>query len=187
MTTRVPLQLEVLKETSPKRAALLIVGASALVLALLLTVIYGHGRAVSEPVWVSSLPALNAILNATSATFLVMAYRAIRRRDIVAHSRLILVALGASALFLASYIVYHAAHGDTKFAGQGIVRPLYFFILISHIVLSAVALPMVFLSLFFSLSGRFARHRALSRYTFPVWLYVSVTGVVVFAMLRLCA
>jgi putative membrane protein len=187
MTTRIPLQLDVLKETSPKRAAFLILGASALVLGVLLVVIYGHGRAVSEPAWLSSLPALNAVLNATSATFLVMAYRAIRRRDIAAHARLVLVALGASALFLVSYITYHAAHGDTKFAGQGIVRPVYFFVLISHITLSAVALPLVFLSLFFSLSGRFARHRALSRYTFPVWLYVSVTGVVVFAMLRLYA
>ena len=142
---------------------------------------------MSEPAWVSALPALNALLNATSATFLVMAYRAIRRRDIVRHSRLVLVALGASALFLVSYIVYHSAHGDTKFGGHGLVRPLYFFVLVSHITLSAVALPMVFLSLFFSLSGRFGRHRALSRYTFPVWLYVSVTGVLVFAMLRLFA
>jgi len=83
-----------------------------------------------------------------------------------------------------SYIVYHSVHGDTKFAGLGLVRPLYFFVLISHVGLSAVALPLIFSSFFFSLSGRFPQHKKVSRYTFPIWLYVSVTGVVVFAMLR---
>jgi putative membrane protein len=95
-----------------------------------------------------------------------------------------LTSLGASALFLVSYIVYHSVHGDTHFGGQGLIRPVYFFILVSHIALSAVALPLVFLSLFFSLSGRFPRHKKIARYTFPVWLYVSVTGVLVFALLR---
>ena len=93
-------------------------------------------------------------------------------------------ALGASAVFLVSYIVYHSVHGDTKFAGQGAIRPLYFFILISHIALSAVVLPLIFSSFFFSLSGRFPQHKKISRYTMPVWLYVSVTGVLVFALLR---
>jgi putative membrane protein len=99
--------------------------------------------------------------------------------------RRILVSLTASTLFLVSYIAYHSMHGDTKFAGQGLVRPLYFFILISHITLSAVILPLVFLSLFFSLSGRFTRHKAIARYTLPIWLYVSVTGVLVFVFLEI--
>ena len=132
-------------------------------------------------------PALNAVLNGTSARYsLVLAYRAIRRRDVVIHSRRILSSLAASALFLVSYIVYHAVHGDTPFGGHGLVRPVYFFILITHVVLSAVALPLVFLSLFFSLSGRFPGHKRIARYAFPVWLYVSVTGVLVFALLRVC-
>ncbi len=184
MTMRVPLQLGVLKHASPKRAILVILGTSAAVLVVLLGIIYGHGRAAWAPSWLALLPALNAVLNATSATFLVLAYRAIRRRDVVTHAKRVLVSLGASALFLVSYIAYHAAIGDTKFGGHGAVRPLYFFILVTHVVLSAVALPLIFVSLFFSLSGRFARHRAIARYTFPVWLYVSVTGVVVYAMLR---
>lgn len=186
MTTRVPIQIGVLKDASPRKAAFVILAASGAVLVVLLIVIYGHGRASSPPTWISWLPALNALFNATSATFLLLAYLAIRRRDIVAHSRRVLVSLGASALFLVSYITYHAVHGDTKFGGEGLIRPVYFFILISHVTLSAVALPLVFLSLFFSLSGRFARHKAISRYTLPIWLYVSVTGVLVFAMLRLC-
>jgi putative membrane protein len=186
MANPIPAQIGALRDTSPRKATFFILAASAAVLVLLFGVIYGHGRAARAPAWVSWLPALNAILNGTSATFLVLAYRAIRRRDVHAHMRRILVSLGASALFLVSYIVYHAVHGDTKFRGEGLVRPAYFFILITHIALSAFVLPLISLSLFFSLSGRFPRHKAISRYTFPVWLYVSVTGVLVFVMLRYC-
>jgi putative membrane protein len=184
MAAPLPLQLVALKETSPKKATFVILAVSVAALLLLVGVIYGHGRAAEVPAWVSALPALNAFLNGTSAVFLVLAYRAIRQKDVVAHSRRMLVSLGASALFLVSYIVYHSVHGDTRFAGEGLIRPVYFFILISHVVLSAVALPLVFMSLFLSLSGRFPRHKKVSRYTFPIWLYVSVTGVLVFLLLR---
>ncbi len=184
MANPVPVQFGALRDTSPRKATFVILAASAAVLVLLLGVIYGHGRATHAPTWVSWLPTLNACFNGTSSIFLVLAYRAIRRRDVAAHVRRILVSLGSSALFLVSYIVYHAVHGDTKFGGEGLVRGAYFFILITHVALSAVVLPLIFLSLFFSLSGRFPRHRALSRYTLPVWLYVSVTGVLVFVMLR---
>jgi putative membrane protein len=184
MAAQVPLQLGALKDTSPRKATFIILGASGVALFVLLGVIYGHGPAESAPAWVSWLPALNALLNATSALFLVLAFLAIRRRDVVTHSRRILVSLGASTLFLVSYITYHAVHGDTKFGGHGLVRPLYFFILITHVTLSAAALPLVFLSLFFSLSGRFPKHRSIARYTLPVWLYVSITGVLVFLLLR---
>jgi putative membrane protein len=179
-----PMQLDALKQTSPKKATYIILAASLLALVALVGVIYGHGRAASPPGWVSVLPALNAILNGTSAVFLLLAFRAVRRRDLATHARLVLVALGASALFLVSYIVYHSVHGDTPFQGQGPVRPVYFAVLISHVVLSAVALPLIFLSVFFSLSGRFPKHKKIARYTFPIWLYVSVTGVLVFALLN---
>jgi putative membrane protein len=179
-----PLQFGTLKATSTRKATFVVLAASLVALLVLVAVIYGHGRASAVPAWVSWLPALNAMLNGTSAVFLVRAYRAIRRRDVVAHSRRILTSLAASALFLVSYIVYHSVHGDTPFGGQGLARPVYFFILISHVILSAIALPLVFLSFFFSLSGRFASHKKIARYTFPVWLYVSVTGVLVFAFLR---
>jgi putative membrane protein len=185
MATPIPLQLGALKQTTPKKATTIILAVSLAALLLLLVVIYGHGRAAQVPAWVSWLPALNATLNGTSAVFLVLAYLAIRKRDVVTHSRRVLVSLGASALFLVSYIVYHSVQGDTHFGGQGLIRPVYFFVLITHVFLSAVALPLVFLALFFSLSGRFPRHKAIARYTFPIWLYVSVTGVLVFGMLRL--
>jgi putative membrane protein len=179
-----PLQFAPLKDASPKKAAYAILVTSVAILVALIGIIYGHGRAAAVPVWVSWLPALNALLNATSATFLVLAYVAIRRRDIALHTRRILVSLGSSALFLVSYIVYHAAHGDSRFGGHGAIRPVYFFVLITHVTLSAVVLPLILMSLFFSLSGRFPRHKKIARYTLPIWLYVSVTGVLVFAMLR---
>jgi putative membrane protein len=184
MAAQNTLQLAALKGVSPGKAVAAILVVSVAALGMLFGVIYGHGRASVEPVWLTWLPALNALLNGTSAVFLVLAYRAVRAKKLALHARHMLTAMGASTLFLVSYIVYHSVHGDTKFAGQGLVRPVYFFILISHIGLSAVALPLVFLSLFFSLSGRFPRHRSIARYTLPIWLYVSVTGVVVFALLR---
>ena len=184
MSAQSPLQIVALRDVSAKRALTVILGASACALALLVVVIFGHGHAQAPPGWIASLPALNAGLNATSATFLVLAYLAVRRRDFGAHARRMLAALAASSLFLVSYIVYHSVHGDTKFGGEGLIRPVYFFILISHVFLSAVALPLIFLSLFFSLSGRFPKHKSIARYTFPVWLYVSVTGVLVFALLK---
>jgi putative membrane protein len=184
MATPIPLQLTALKETSPRKATFVILALSAAALVLLLGVIYGHGRAANVPAWVSWLPALNAFLNGTSAVFLVLAYRAIRRRDVLTHVRRVLVSLGASTLFLVSYIAYHSVHGDTPFTGRGIVRPIYFFVLVTHVVLSAVVLPLIFFTLFLSLSGRFPKHKAIARYTLPIWLYVSVTGVLVYLLLR---
>jgi putative membrane protein len=177
-------QLDALKGVSTAQAVRVILVASLAALALLVVVIYGHGRATSAPAWVGYLPGLNAALNATSAVLLTLALAAIKRRATATHARLMLGALAASGLFLVSYIAYHSIHGDTKFLGEGAVRPVYFFVLISHVGLSALTLPLIFTSFFFSLSGRFPQHKKVSRYTFPLWLYVSVTGVVVFAMLR---
>jgi len=184
MPVRAPVQVALLRQVGHKKAVSLILGISAAMLALLILVIYGHGRVERAPAWVSQLPAVNALLNLTSALFLVLAYQAVRRRDFATHARRMLCALAASALFLVSYIVYHSVHGDTKFGGHGAVRPLYFFVLITHVGLSAVVLPFIFSSLFFSLSGRFPIHKKVSRYTLPIWLYVSITGVLVFVLLR---
>jgi putative membrane protein len=178
------LQIAALKNVSARRAVTVILAASAAAFALLLVVIFGHGRAASAPAWISALPALNAALNGTSAVFLVLAYLAVRRRDFATHARRMLGALAASALFLVSYVVYHSVHGDSRFGGHGAVRPVYFFVLITHVVLSAAVLPLIFSSFFLSLSGRLATHKKVSRYTLPIWLYVSVTGVLVYALLR---
>lgn len=177
-------RLEELRSVSPRAAAPIIGAVSAVLLGILFVVIYGHRPAEAAPGWVAFLPGLNATLNATSACFLVLAYRAARRRAFAEHANMMLRALASSSLFLVSYLVYHSVHGDSKFGGSGAVRPVYFFILITHVGLSAIALPLIISSFFLSLSGRYAAHKRLSRYTLPIWLYVSVTGVLVFALLK---
>ena len=131
------------------------------------------------------LPALNAILNGLSAVALCTGLYFIKKRNRKAHRASMLLAFGFSSLFLVSYILNHALHGDTRFpAGHGAIRGIYLTILASHIILSVVALPLVLITFFFSLSGRFPQHKRIARYTFPIWLYVSATGVVVFALLQ---
>ena len=132
---------------------------------------------------ISDLPALNATLNALSAVFLTIGYVLIRRGDRVNHQRAMLSALGTSAIFLVSYVVYHANVGSKPFPGQGAARWFYFTILVTHIVLAAVILPMALVTAARGLRGRFDRHVRLARWTLPLWMYVSVTGVVIYLML----
>lgn len=132
---------------------------------------------------VSSLPALNATLNATSALLLVAGYTFIRRGRVTPHKVCMVSAFVVSMLFLVSYLYYHAHHGSTAFPGQGWVRPLYFTILISHIALAAAILPLALVTLYRAWREQFARHRRIARWTLPLWLYVSVTGVVIYWML----
>lgn len=156
---------------------------SAVIASFLIWLIYFKGR-VAAPDWVGALPAANATFNSMSALCLVMGYINIRKKNRAAHKRFMWSATVFSALFLVSYVTYHFFHGDTLFPGHGLVRPIYFFILITHIGLSMVALPLILGTLWYSLRGRFQFHRRIARWTFPIWLYVSVTGVVVFFMLR---
>jgi putative membrane protein len=132
---------------------------------------------------ITDLPALNACLNATSALFLLLAYRAIRRLEIDRHRRLMIAAAITSAVFLVSYLTYHARVGSVRFTGQGTVRTVYFTILISHTILAVAVLPLVLRTLYLGLRRRDDKHRRLARWTFPIWLYVSVTGVIVYVML----
>jgi len=132
---------------------------------------------------VSYLPTLNALLNATATVLLLLGYRLIRRGEIARHRRYMLAAFGVSVLFLISYVIYHAQAGSVPFQGQGWVRPLYFFILITHIVLAAIVPVLALITLIHGLRERYDRHRHIARWTLPIWLYVSVTGVVIYAML----
>ena len=129
------------------------------------------------------LPTLNAILNATSGILVLIGFLFIRRRRIAAHRACMIAAVCVSILFLISYIVYHYHHGATRFTGTGIVRTLYFVILISHTILAVVIVPFVIITLRRALKNQFARHMKIARWTFPMWLYVSVTGVIVYFML----
>ena len=131
----------------------------------------------------SFLPHLNATLNASSFILLICGYYFIRRGNILAHRRCQLSALAASVAFLISYVVYHLHHRTTLFAGQGIIRPIYLTILTTHVVLAILIVPLVIVTLRRALRGDFLRHRSLARWTLPLWLYVSVTGVIVYLML----
>jgi uncharacterized membrane protein YozB (DUF420 family) len=132
---------------------------------------------------VSDLPALNAGLNATAGVLLFAGWLMIRGGRITAHRRCMLAAFTASSLFLVSYVVYHAQAGSRPFTGQGPARAVYFAILISHVVLAAAIVPLALVTLTRALRGDFARHRRIARWTFPIWMYVSVTGVVIYWML----
>lgn len=129
------------------------------------------------------LPTLNAILNSISAVLIVIGYFLIRARRIQAHRRIMLAAFTTSTLFLISYLIYHAQVGSVHFQKTGAIRWVYFSILLTHTILAVAVAPMVVVTLFRGLKGRFEAHRKLARITFPIWLYVSVTGVVVYAML----
>jgi putative membrane protein len=134
---------------------------------------------------VEFLPTFNAMLNATSGVLLVSAYVFVRRGRIAAHRRCMISAIICSLVFLVSYVVYHVGFkaGVTRFTGTGWVRPLYFTILISHTTLAVIIVPFVVVTLRRALRGSFDRHRKIARWTFPMWLYVSITGVIVYAML----
>ena len=132
---------------------------------------------------VTALPLVNACLNALAAVLLVAGYLAIRRRHITLHRRLMISAFTTSVLFLISYVVYHAQAGSRPFPGQGPIRIVYFAVLISHVILAAVIPPLAGLTLWRGLTSRFDRHVRIARWTLPLWLYVSVTGIVVYLML----
>ncbi|MFZ5927154.1 MAG: DUF420 domain-containing protein [Acidobacteriota bacterium] len=132
---------------------------------------------------VRDLPALNALLNTASAVLLVTGYRLIRAGRREAHRRAMTAALLVSALFLTSYLIYHAQVGSVKFQKTGWIRPVYFSILVSHTILAACVAPLALVTVWRAWRGRFDRHRRLARITLPLWLYVSVTGVLVYLML----
>src|SRR5580765_5379618 len=132
---------------------------------------------------VTDLPAVNATLKAISGILLLIAYLHIRARRIQQHRLFMIAAFATSSLFLVCYLIYHAQVGSVPFTRQGFVRPLYFTILITHVTLAAAVLPLAIVTLTRGLKGRYPRHRAIARWTFPIWLYVSVTGVLVYVLL----
>ena len=132
---------------------------------------------------IADLPAINATLNSLSAGLLTTGYVLIRRGRVTPHKACMLAAFGTSVLFLTSYLIYHAHVGSVPFLGEGFIRILYFTILVSHVTLAVAILPLALVTLSYALRARFGRHVALARWTLPIWLYVSVTGVIVYLML----
>jgi putative membrane protein len=132
---------------------------------------------------VSDLPLLNAFLNTASTVLLLVGHQFIRRGNRAHHKKMMLGAFTTSILFLISYIVYHVARGAQHFGGDGLIRPIYFLILGTHTILAAALVPMVLTTLFRALKGEYEKHRKIAEWTYPVWLYVSVTGVIIYLML----
>ena len=132
---------------------------------------------------IHDLPAVNASLNALSGVLLLIGYGLMRARRIEQHRRVMLVAFTTSSVFLICYLVYHAQVGSVRFTRQGFVRPLYYTILVTHVTLAAAVVPLAIVTLTRGLKGRYPQHRRLARWTFPIWLYVSVTGVLVYVLL----
>ncbi len=182
LTDRPPLAL--FRAHSVRSAAIAICILSAAATLFLLWLVYGRQIPAEFAHRLTFLPALNAVFNALSATALAAGFVFILRRRLSAHRNAMLTAFVFSSLFLVSYILNHYLHGDTRYPAQAPYRTFYLLMLTSHVVLSIVALPMVLLTFFLSLSGRFATHRKVARLTFPLWFYVSVTGVLVYLMLH---
>jgi putative membrane protein len=157
---------------------------SALALAFIAYILMIRRAGPAGAVDLRFLPAVNAALNSLATIFLASGWVAIRRRAVRVHKRLMVAAFAASTLFLISYLTYHYVHGDTRYQGVGAIRLLYFAILISHVLLSMAVVPMALTAFYFAWKRQFVRHRRLTRVALPIWLYVSVTGVLIYFMLR---
>jgi len=171
-------------EINPRPVVGVIVVVSGLAVSFLLWLLYVHHAMAGFAGRWTFLPALNALLNGLCAIALCVGLYFIKHHKTEAHRTSMLLAFAFSSVFLVSYILNHTLHGDTIFPGRGAVRTVYLSVLASHVILSVVALPMVLTTFFFSLTGRFAMHRRIARWTFPIWLYVSITGVAVFVFLK---
>jgi putative membrane protein len=176
--------INALKNVSVYKAMILIFLLSIVAFLFLVWLLYFKNTVEADYEWIAALPGLNASLNSISTILLVFGYLEIRKRNFDKHMRLMLGAFATSTLFLVSYVIYHNFIGHTPFPGTGYIRPVYFFILITHIILSAAIVPLILSSFYFAFAGKFQTHRKVSKFTFPIWLYVSITGVMIYFILN---
>lgn len=161
-----------------------ILGVLGAVVPLLVAVLYFFPDTFRIPgAQVKFLPALNAVLNSLTALCLLAGFYFIRQKNVLAHRTMMGAAFGLGSLFLLSYVAYHSQVESTHFGGYGTARLVYFFLLLTHISLAIVTVALVLFTLYFALTGQYAKHRRIARWTFPIWLYVSVTGVIVYLMI----
>jgi putative membrane protein len=172
------------KDSQASKAIGPLIGISAAILAFLFWLIYFKTPGQSDSDWIANLPTVLASLNALSACCLAVGLIAIKRGLKRMHIASMVSATLSSAVFLVFYIIYHNYHGDTKFLAEGIIRPIYFFILISHILLSVVVVPLILLTLWFAIKKRYESHKRIAKWTFPIWMYVSVTGILVYLIIN---
>lgn len=162
----------------------ILMGALAAIIPVAVAILYFlPGVFVIPGLNVKMLPAVNAVLNSLTAVFLVIGYYFIRRKEVAKHRAMMGLAFLLGSLFLVSYVAYHSQVASTKFGGEGLIKGIYYFILITHILLAAITVGLVLFTLYFALTEQFQKHRRIARWTYPVWLYVSVTGVIVYLMI----
>ena len=171
--------------SKPKFSSLVVILFGLFITSFILWWVYNKPEQENSNEWASFLPYLNCFLNGLTATFLTSGYLAIKKKKREKHKRLMLFALGSSSIFLVSYLIYHYFHGDTQFLGIGFVRFFYFSVLISHIVLSIVQVPLIFLTLWFAYNQNWIKHKQTAKITFPIWLFVSFSGILVFIFLKI--
>lgn len=181
---KLPDSTRLLQNYDSKKAIRLIIVISVAAVLFLFWLIYFKPPAVTQLPWIKNLSFLNATFNLLSTIFLLLGINEIRKKQFDKHMNYMLSAFISTTMFFVSYVIYYAFAGDSKFMTEGIVRYIYFFILVSHIILSVFVVPLILSTFYFSLSGQFVRHRKIARWTFPIWLYVSVTGVLIFVFLK---
>jgi len=169
---------------SAKSIYFTIIGISTAFLVFVTWFLYFRPAVTIAPTWIDLLPILNAFFNTLTSGFLIAGFLVVKKQKIELHKKMMLAATGSSVLFLVGYIAYHYFHGDTKFLASGPIRSIYFFILISHIALSAVQVPLILTTLYLGFTEKTLQHKKVARFTFPVWLYVSMTGVLIFILLK---
>lgn len=161
-----------------------IINLLSLAIPIAVAVLLGIRQKVDLGSWTSYLPHLNAVINGVTSVLLLVGFYFIRQKNVAAHRQTMLMAFTLGAIFLVSYVLYHLTNESTPFGGQGVIRPVYYFLLITHIGLSIVVVWFVLRAVYFAVSGQIARHRQVVKWAFPIWLYVSTTGVIVYWLIK---
>lgn len=160
-----------------------LINVLAVIIPLVVAILLGVRQKVDLGKWTTYLPHINAVLNTVTAILLMVGYYFIKNKKVAAHRNTMLTAFALGFLFLISYVLYHLSNESTPFGGQGLIRPIYYFLLVSHIVLSVVVVWFVLRAVYFALSGQFDKHRQVVKWAYPIWLYVSITGVIVYFLI----
>ena len=155
----------------------------SVVIPVVVAILLGIRQKVHLGEWTTVLPHVNGVINSITSLLLLLGLYFIRQKNIVAHRRTMLTAFALGSVFLVNYVLYHLSNESTPFGGQGWIRPVYYFLLISHIVLSVIVLWFVLRAVYFALTGQFAAHKRTVRWAYPIWLYVSTTGVIVYLLI----
>ncbi|QJW91849.1 DUF420 domain-containing protein [Spirosoma taeanense] len=161
-----------------------VINVLSLAIPIAVAILLGIRQKVDLGSWTTYLPHINGIINSLTSVLLLLGLYFIRQKNVVAHKRTMLTAFTLGSFFLVSYVLYHLTNESTAYGGQGWVRPVYYFLLVSHILLSIVVVWFVLRAVYFALSGQIARHKQTVKWAFPIWLYVSITGVVVYLMIK---